>query len=75
MTARHEIAHADAQRQARGAASKAKGEERQRFRDEFAMAALTGIASQRIPQSEQAIKAMAECAYMLADAMMAERGK
>lgn len=45
------------------------------LRDQFATAALTGIAGNLIPQTESAINEMAECAYLLADAMLAARAK
>lgn len=49
---------------------------RPNIRDTFAMAALTGAVSTfGIPQSEMAVQELAECAYVLADAMMEARLK
>lgn len=47
---------------------------RGRLRDEFAMAALTGaVSSFGIPKSERQINSLAECAWLLADAMLEAR--
>jgi len=43
------------------------------LRDQFAMAALTGITSNLLQRNEYVINEMAECAYRLADAALAER--
>jgi len=44
------------------------------LRDQFAMAALTGaVTTFGIPQSERQVASLAEYAYVMADAMLAER--
>jgi len=47
-----------------------RSEQRERLRDRFAMAALTGL-----PTTEQTPEHLAKTAYRIADAMLAEREK
>ena len=73
MSARHEAAALEAGRKENRRIAAERRRERERLRDEFAMAALPALIARH--RADVAWSEIAPLAYEIADAMMEDRGK